>query len=185
MLAPATRLVAQKILEDTGDVPNISITMEELDEAMKQEPPTPVPVMTERCLEELGMTFSCPYLWDIMVNDRGGLDVYSRYDGANAWDMAVLYITPYIMEEEGGLQDMKKELEDQGYAVEETLIQGNPALEGYTMVQDDNGNLYYQRHVVVQHGRDCIYFYFVIYEDYMEEADVLFQQIIDSIAFDG
>lgn len=185
VLAPATRLVAQKILEDTGDVPNISITMEELDEAMKQEPPTPVPVMTERCLEELGMTFSCPYLWDIMVNDRGGLDVYSRYDGANAWDMAVLYITPYIMEEEGGLQDMKKELEDQGFAVEETSIQGNPALEGYTMVQDDNGNLYYQRHAVVQHGRDCIYFYFVIYEDYMEEADVLFQQIIDSIAFDG
>lgn len=185
VLAPATRLVAQKILEDTSDVPNISITMEELDEAMKQEPPVPVPVMTERYLEELGMTFSCPYLWDIMVNDRGGLDVYSRYDGANAWDMAVLYITPYIMEEEGALQDMKKEMEDQGYAVEETSIQGNPALEGYTMVQDDNGNLYYQRHAVVQHGRDCIYFYFVIYEDYMEEADILFQQIIDSIAFDG
>lgn len=185
VLAPATRLVAQKILEDTSDVPNISITMEELDEAMKQEPPVPVPVMTERYLEELGMTFSCPYLWDIMVNDRGGLDVYSRYDGANAWDMAVLYITPYIMEEEGTLQDMKKEMEDQGYAVEETSIRGNPALEGYTMVQDDNGNLYYQRHAVVQHGRDCIYFYFVIYEDYMEEADILFQQIIDSIAFDG
>lgn len=184
VLAPATRIVAKKILEDTGDECAISITKEELDTAMKRGmTEISVPVMTERYLEELGMTFSCPYLWDIMVNDRGGLDVYSRYDGANAWDMAVLYITPYIMEE-GGLQDMKKEMEDQGYAVEETSIQGNPALEGSTMVQDDNGNLYYQRHAVLQHGRDCIYFYFVIYEDYMEEADILFQRIIDSIAFD-
>ncbi len=65
VLAPLTRVVAQKILADTGAQPNISITQEELDAAMAQEPQVPLPAMTSRTIEELGLSFSCPYLWEI------------------------------------------------------------------------------------------------------------------------
>lgn len=52
VLAPATRIVAKKILEDTGDECAISITKEELDTAMKRGmTEISVPVMTERYLE--------------------------------------------------------------------------------------------------------------------------------------
>ena len=99
VLAPATRVVAEKILADTGDEASIVITQEELDAAMKQDPAIPVPVMTERYVEELGMTFSCPYVWNIALSEDGSsLEVYSGYDGANAWDMAALYITLYDAE---------------------------------------------------------------------------------------
>lgn len=185
VLAPATRVVARKILEDTGGECAISITKEELDTAMEQGmTEMPVPVMTERYVEELGMTFSCPYLWDVMESEDGsGLDAYSRYDGENAWDMAALYITPYVIGE-GGLQSLKEEMENQGETVDETTIGGNPALDGTSMLQNDGGSPYYHRYVLVQHGEDCVNFNFIVSMDYIVEADLVFQQIIDSIAFD-
>lgn len=187
VLAPATRVAAQKILEDTGDECSISITQEELDAAMEQGmTEIPAPVMTERYLEEFGMTFSCPYVWNITVSEDGSsLEVYSGYDGANAWDMAALYITPCDAEGGEALQRIKENMEEQGYAMEEISIQDNPAVDGASMMQMDDGALYYQRCMSVQHGEECMVFYFIIYEDYMEEADVLFQQIIDSVAFDA
>lgn len=187
VLAPATRVAAQKILEDTGDKCSISITQEELDAAMEQGmTEMPVPVMTDRYLEEFGMTFSCPYVWNITVSEDGSsLEVYSGYDGANAWDMAALYITPCDAEGGEALRRIKENMEEQGYAMEEISIQDNPAVDGASMLQMDDGALYYQRCMSVQHGEECMIFYFIIYEDYMEEADVLFQRIIDSIAFDA
>ncbi len=185
VLAPLTRVVAEKILADTGGEASIVITPGELEEAMRQDPPFPVPVMTERYVEDLGMTFACPYVWDITVNEDGsGLEVYSSYNGANAWDMTALYITPFDAEGEDGLQGLKESIEEEGYPVEEISLRGNPAVDGASMVQTDEGDLYYQRYMSVQHGGECIVFNFIAYEDYMEEAVPLFQQIIDSIAFD-
>ncbi len=185
VLAPVTRVVAEKILADTGDEVSIVITQEELAAAMEQDPSIPMPVMTERYVEELGMTFSCPYVWDIGLSEDGSsLEVYSGYDGANAWDMAALYITLYDAEGGDTQRMLKENMEEQGYAVEEISIQGNPAVDASSMVQTDNGDLYYQRYMSVEHGEECVVFNFIVYEDYMEEADVLFQDIIDSIAFD-
>ena len=45
VLAPLTRLAAEKILADTGAEPAISITQEELDQAMEQEIPLPWAVL--------------------------------------------------------------------------------------------------------------------------------------------
>lgn len=67
VLAPLTRVVAQKILADTGTEPNITITQEELDAAMKMEPEIPTPVMEQHTIEALGMNLSYPYLWDVEV----------------------------------------------------------------------------------------------------------------------
>ncbi len=67
-----TRVVAQKIIQDTGTEPNISITQEELDTAMDSEPEIPMPVMEQHTIEELGMNISYPYLWNLEdVSEEG------------------------------------------------------------------------------------------------------------------
>ena len=186
VLAPATRLVAQKILEDTGDTPGISVTMEELDEAMKQEPPVPVPVMTERHLEDIGVAFQCPYVWEVMENAEGsGYGVYSPYGYEDAWDASSLFIDVYASGESESLEVLGSGLEAQGYIVNETSIDGYPAVDAADVIQADSGAIYYQRYLSIEYGSEYIDFSFITNEEYMEEADILFQNIIDSIRFDA
>ena len=185
VLGPATRVVAQKIVEDTDSGSAIVITQRELDEAMNQERPIPAPVMTSRYVEELGMTLSIPYLWDIIENEEGdGYNAYSRYEDANPWDMAILYITPYDSDDAGELQSLYENLGNQGYVVDEISIDGNPAIDAIAMLQSNDGETYYERYVCVWNGTVYVDLDFIIYEDYMGEADILFQEIIDSITFD-
>ena len=185
-LAPLTRVVAGKILEDTGAEPAISITQEELDEAMKQEPYVPAPAMTMRHLDELGLSFSCPYLWELSENEDGsGLSIYSRYEEENPWDMSALYITVYSSDDPSELQNFGGNMEAQGFEINEISIGGHDAIDAAAASRGDDGTAYYQRYVSVQNGTDYIDFNFITFEDYAEEADVLFQKVIDSIVFDS
>lgn len=185
VLAPATRLVAEKILADTGSEPAISITQEELDKAMGQEVPLPVPVMTERRLEDLGVTLSCPYVWEVMDGTEGDdYDVYSIYEGHNAWDMSSLYITSYAAEGSVDLQMLAKGMENQGYMVNEMTIDGHDAIDAIAAFRSDDGEAYYQRYVSVQNGEGYVDFNFLTFGEYMDEANSLFQEIIESIVFD-
>lgn len=184
-LAPVTRLVAGKIAGDTGAEVNISITQEELDAAMEQEPAIPEPVLTKRRLEEAGMTFSCPYLWEIEENEDGsGVDIYSRYEEDNPWDMSALYITVYGSGEASGLSELGESLQAQGYAVNEISAGGHPAVDASAAFQGDDGTAYYQRYVLIQNDSGYVDFNFITFEDFTEEADLLFQKVIDSIVFD-
>lgn len=184
VLAPATRLIAQKILEDTGDTPAITITQEELDEAMEQELPMPVPVMTERYLDAVGVRFSCPYLWELGENEEsGGLQLFSRYEGDNPWDLSALYIDLYSLNEDYDLDDFAKEMEDSGYQVEEISVDGHRAMDAVITFGDEEAT-YYERYVSVETDFGTIDFDFVTFEEFEEEAEVLFRNVIDSIKFD-
>lgn len=186
VLAPATGVVAQKILTDTGAEADIEITQGELDEALKRgRTEMPAPVMTKRYIEELGMTFSCPYIWEIMYNEAGdGFDIYSRYEEANAWDMAGVYITVY-QSPDGGIQYLKENVENNGYQVSERMISGKPAVEGNAVFQEEDGNACYRRCLFIENGEIGVLFEFAIYEEYMEEMKPVFQGIVDSISFDA
>ncbi|MCI9488174.1 MAG: prolyl oligopeptidase family serine peptidase [Lachnospiraceae bacterium] len=185
-LAPLTRVVAKKILEDTGAEAAISITQEELDAAMKQEPSVPVPVMTGRRVEKLGLTFSCPYLWEIGENEDGsGVNLYSRYEEENPWDLSALYINSYSPEETGDLQSFGEMMEAQGFTVNEISVGGYPAMDAMGSSPGDDGQVYYQRYVSIQKDGGSLDFNFITFDDYREEADPLFQSVIDSIAFDS
>lgn len=185
-LAPLTRVVAQKILEDTGAESTLSITQEELDAAMTQEPSAPTPAMTVRRLEELGMSFSCPYLWEIAENEDGsGLNLYSRYEEENPWDLSALYITSYTSEGSGDLQSFGETMKAQGFAVNEISVGGYPAIDASASSPGDDGQIYYQRYVSIQNDAGYVDFNFITFEDYREEADPLFQNVIDSIGFDS
>ncbi|MCI8465360.1 MAG: prolyl oligopeptidase family serine peptidase [Lachnospiraceae bacterium] len=185
-LAPLTRVVAQKILEDTGAECGISIAQEELDGAMKQEPSAPTPTMTARHLEDFGVSFACPYLWEIAENEDGsGLNLYSRYEEENPWDMSALYITAYTSEELTDLQSFGETMKAQGFTVNESSVDGRSAIDATAVSQGNDGMVYYQRYVSIQNGDGYLDFNFITFEDYTEEADLLFQNVIDSIVFDS
>lgn len=182
VLAPATRLVAQKILADTGKTPNITLTQEELDAAMAQPPSAPLPAMTPRTIESLGLTFSCPYLWEITpTEDYFQLAVYSRYEEDNPWDMSVLYLTAYTPEEDNYLHTLTEYLAQNGFSAEEITLNGLPAVDGSTMIQSDEGETFYQRYIALQNGTTGVDFTFIVHEDFQEEGDAIFQAVIDSI----
>ncbi len=184
-LAPLTRLLAQKILEDTGEEPSITLTQEELDTAMAQEPTVPEPVLTQINVDELGLTLSCPYIWEMTDESEDGttaLTLTSPYEGDNVWDMSTLYITSY--EEEGDyLEGMTGYLKEEGYTVQEATIAGLPALDATGTAENSNGSIFNNRYILVRNGGTYVDFDFYIHEDYGTDADSLFQTVIDSISF--
>ena len=182
-LAPLTRLAAEKILADTGESCSISITQDELDAAMAKEPEVPVPVMTSRTIDSLGLTFSCPYLWMLDDSDAEELSLYSRYEDDNAWDMSVLYIDTYSLADIPDLAGLGESLAAEAYETAQTTIAGLPALDAATTFQGDDGTLYYQHYAFIQTDSRYVNFSFVTFEDFKEESDLLFQSILDSVSF--
>ena len=191
VLGPITPLLAQKILADTGAEPNISITPEELAAAMKQEPSIPLPAMSEWVLEDLyedkDLSFSCPYIWDVIdtsTEDSFQLDSYSIYEGDNIWDNATLFINVYVLEDDS-LQSLADSLKnDEGYEVSQITLNGLPALDSHGTSTNDNGSVFNNRYVVIQNGNVYISFDLYIHEAYGNDADPLFQSIVDSIRFE-
>ncbi len=191
-LGPITPLLAQKILADTGAESNISITQEELETAMKQEPIIPLPAMTEWVLEDLhndmDLVFSCPYIWDVVntsTEEEFQLDAYSVYNGDNIWDLASLFINAYIIEEENYLQTLAESMETmEGYEAEIITVNGLQAMDSHGISTNDDGSVFNNRYVVIQNGDAYIGFDFYIHESFGNDADELFQVIVDSIHFE-
>jgi len=187
VLAPLTRVVAQKILADTEDVCSITITQEELDEAMKQEPEIPLPVMQQCLMDELGISFSYPYLWDMEDLSENGEVSYmltSPYDDSNIWDMSVLYFDAFLPEEGVDLQMAIDSYEEDGFDVQKIEIGSCPAMKTASKVENDNGSVFNMTYIAIQKDDTLFTFDFYIHEDFGEDADPLFNAIIDSISFE-
>lgn len=187
VLAPLTGVLAQKILADTGTECNIAITQEELDEAMEQEPEIPMPLMQQYTMEEMGISFSYPYLWDMVdVSENGEVSytLFSRYDGENVWDLSLLLFDAYLPEENVDLQLILDAYKEGGYDVQEKKIGGFPAMEAVGMVEDDEGNIFKTIFVAVQKDDFFFTFQFYIHESLENDAAPLFDAIIDSISFE-
>lgn len=187
VLAPLTRVLAQKILADTGAECNISITQEELDEAMEQEPQIPLPVMQQYTMEEMGISFSYPYLWDVTDVSSDGEISYmltSRYEGDNIWDLSVLYFDVYTPDEGLDLQMMKEAVEAGGYDMQEQTVSGFPAMKAVGLQENDNGSVFNDILVAIQKDDILVTFEFYIHEDFGSDADPLFDAIIESISLE-
>ena len=52
------------------------------------------------------------------------------------------------------------------------------------MLQNDDGENFYQRYVGLQNDSLFVDFTFLVHESFLDEADALFQTVIDSISFD-
>lgn len=186
-LAPITRLLAEKILADTGAEPGIQITQEELEAAMKGEPVIPDPVMKEYTIDELGMAFSCPYIWtveDISEEGTFQLSLYSPYDQDDIWDMASMYISVYSEDNpDSHLQEMDEYLQGEGYDTEATEVSGRTAIHAVGERITDGGSIFRNQYILVQKDGLFIEFDFYIHDDYGEDADPLFQAMMESVRF--
>ncbi|MFG6345745.1 MAG: prolyl oligopeptidase family serine peptidase [Lachnospiraceae bacterium] len=181
VLAPLTRVVAQKILADTGTEPNITITQEELDAAMKMEPEIPMPVMEQHTIEALGMNLSYPYLWDvedISENEELSLMLCSRYEEDNIWDMSLMYIDSY-----NDLQLDREYFAENGYDISEMEVGGLPALKAVGKMEDNSGSVFNDTLVAVQKGDTLVTFEFYIHEDFGNTANPMFDAILESVSF--
>lgn len=187
VLAPVTQLLAEKVIADTGPQCSITLTMDELEQAMAQNPLYPLPIMTEYDLEDQGMHFSYPFIWDI-EDDSGDdgvqLALYSRYDDENPWDMSAMYVYTYEMDSESGLSEMAEALQNAGYEMQETDICGRAAYDGYGLEELSSGNFFNNRFVIIQNGNTLVEIDFYLHEDFGDAGDDLFQAIINSVVFD-
>lgn len=186
VLAPLTRVVAQKILADTGAETNISITQEELDEAMKREPEIPLPVMVRHTIDGLGMEFSYPYLWEMEDNSENGEISYtfsSRYEEDNIWDMSILYLNAFTGQDGLDLQAIGDSFAGDGYEVSEMTINDFPAIKASGQMISNSGSAFRDIFIAVQKGDMFITFEFYIHEDFGDDADPMFDAIIDSVSF--
>lgn len=187
VLAPLTRVLAQKILSDTGAECNIAVTQEELDKAMEQEPEIPLPVMQQCVMDDLGITFSYPYLWDMEdVSENGEVSytMTSRYEADNVWDMSLLFFDAYLPGEGVDLQMVMDSYAGEGFDIEEKTVAGFPAMEVVAMMENDYGDVFRTTYVAIQKEDILFTFDFYIYEDLGDDADPMFDAIIDSILFE-
>ena len=186
-LAPVTQLLAGKILADTGPQCSITLTMEELEQAMTREPSFPLPVMTEYRLEEQGMRFSYPFIWDVESEageDGFQLSLYSPYDDENPWDMAAMYVYTYEADGESGLSDIAGALRSAGYEIQDAEVCGRAALEGYGLEELSSGNYFNNSFLMIQNGDTIVEINFYLHEDFGDAGDALFQAIAGSVTFD-
>ncbi|MCL2420599.1 MAG: prolyl oligopeptidase family serine peptidase, partial [Defluviitaleaceae bacterium] len=86
ILAPITRLAAQKILDDTGDTVNISITLQELQSAMEQPPISSMPVMVSHTNTDAGVSFLLPFIWELDVRGEWSFSYTSPFFDDNFWE---------------------------------------------------------------------------------------------------
>ena len=184
-LGPVTHLLAQKILADTGAECGITLSMDEIHTAMTQEPPALTPVMVPYTVENVGVSFQCPYQWDAEdISEEGETDLLfsSRFEGDNAWDMGSMYFYAYTDGMTGDAAELAAYLADQGYEVQETTVSGLPAVDGEGWEQSSSGENFYNRFVIVLKDDLCIEFNFYLHESYGDAGNAMFQTMIDSIA---
>ena len=138
-------------------------------------------------MDELGFRFSYPYLWDMDdVSENGEISytLTSRYEGDNVWDLSLLLFDAYMPEEKVDLQYVTEAYKEGGFDIQDSTVGGFPAIEAVGMVEDDNGSVFKKVFVAVQRDDMLFTFDFYIHESFNDEADSLFEAIIDSISFE-
>ncbi|MCL2337910.1 MAG: prolyl oligopeptidase family serine peptidase [Firmicutes bacterium] len=177
-LAPITRLLAAKILKDTGAKVNITLSQQELQEAMKQPPITPMPIMTPFSDQELGVSFLLPAIWQ-EGRDENGTYFSSSYDGENFWDRSIMSVDVYSSDSDNTYGSIVSEMNKAGFKGGQDVIGGQP---GYKAELLEDKKFY--RTAIAQKGGKTFLFTFEVKPDYQKPADIMFQKIIGSIAFE-
>ena len=187
-LGPITPLLAQKILADTGADCGITLSQEELESAMAQQPSMPLPAMVTYTVEGTGMTFRHPYIWDVeeYAGENGAekqLGLMSRYEDDNEWDMSALYISVYAADTVDDLSELAESLGNDGYEIEEKSFGGQAGLEGFGLTELSEGNYFNNYFAFIKTSDVLIELDFYLHEDFGDAGETLFRAIADSIAF--
>lgn len=186
VLAPITELLAQKILSDTGEEINISITQEELHKAMEAPPKAPMPVMTQYENETLGLKFLYPFIWELEEEqlDDGELRIYlnSANNEDNVWDMAGMTIDSYSSDMPDYFDEFEVFLQSEGYELHNIDIDGYYGLSADGIALNQSGAGFVNKVLIIPKDGRFLELNFFIHESYGDAADSLFQEIVDSVA---
>lgn len=183
-LAPVTELLAQKILKDTGEKTNITLTQAELETAMKQPKKEPTPVMVPYTNAELGVTFSYPFGWELEESSKNNqfmLYLGSTTNEENIWDMSSAYVNVFKPEQATYFADFTTYLRTEGYTVEETKVGEYTALKASGIQQNDDGSRYNNKLILVQRGDSFVQMDLYLHENFGDSADPMLNKIIDSV----
>ena len=129
ILAPATRLLAQKLMNDTGSESNISLTLQELQNAMNQPPVSPMPAMTYFYDEifELGVLIPAIWGWDLFEEENGFIFYSNDFGENNFWDTSVMVMELFSADEKLSFDEFSMAFFGEIMEGIETTINGNPA----------------------------------------------------------
>ncbi len=183
-LAPATKLIADKILADTGEECNITITEDELDTAFNGEPVTVFPDLATKSIENSNLKIDVPAYYK-QENKNDQVIFYDRInyeDDAyeSFWSDTQVYINVTPITDPSAYTDTfyreyLETLDLQEIKLEE--INGTNIYSGYTY--DDNDYYYY-----VTAFNDTKYEYSVIffcYNDDLINSKALVNKMYQSI----
>lgn len=189
ILAPITELLAEKILKDTGDTCNITLTDSELAEAMAKPPEVPLPIMVPAQYKTMvgRLNFSYPFQWeieDLSENEDFGLLLHSNGEEDTVWDMSSVYINAYISEDPDFTAQFCEFFESQDYTIQEADLGGFPCFEANGMETQEDGSRFNNKILLIQKDNGFVEVSFYIHEDFGETADSLFKAIADSIRLD-
>jgi len=184
VLAPITRLAAQKILADTGAHVNISITDEELRDAMSRTPVSPMPIMLPHRNEVIGVSFLLPFIWDTHLEDGPSSFVYqSRFFDDNFWESSNMFVSAYDIGSTLSAEELAGEF---GFSspVRTSVVNGQDALIWSESFEFDDGNVYFVKMAAFQADGQLTVFEFLASETNRDVSSNLFEQIIYSISFE-
>ena len=184
ILAPLTRLLAQKILADTGGESNIALSKQELQAAMYMPPVEPMPIMLPYKNSEFHLSVLIPVIWEAEADSEEAILYFaSPYDEENFWDASSLFVELYDIEDVFTLEQFKQELNSDkyDYQIKTIDVNGQYALIGECINNDSNGNRYYNMVAAIQDSGLLIMFWFYTPETYADSAYGMFLEITNSI----
>jgi len=185
ILAPITRLLAQKILEDTGQTVNISLTNAELQNAMNNRPQTsPMPIMIPHHNQFFGVSFLLPAIWsENLTSDQLAFIYASEFYEDNFWEASSMLLEIFDIDDLVPGEEMEEFLGIDSNEFSFSEAEKN----GYTVLAwegEFEAAAYFNKIVVVQYGERLAILDFISSYEHMGSARPMFAKIVDSVSFE-
>jgi|GEM_PF-706618 len=183
VLAPLTRVFAQRILSDTGATANISVTADELQSAMLEQPTPTLPIMLPHYDDLFEINFLLPVVWEGMeFSDSFTVMYASPFSEDNFWDASYMIIDAFGINEVFTADEFEVQL---GFGT--ILSRRSEQLGGYNAyiweaitAFDDS---LFEKTVVFQFDSYIIVIGLYTPTDFVDAAMPMFEKIIQSISF--
>jgi len=186
VLAPITRLLAQKVAADTGPNVNISLTDSEIQNAMNNRPTqSPMPMMGPHYNEVYGIRFLLPAIWDeSLAGDQSAFVYTAPFHDDNFWETSYMILEMYELEDILSPEEFEEIL-----GLDVTIFERRETQVGHKRAFVWEGTaqfetLYYNKIVMIQEDERLAIFDFLVPEIYQNDAMPMFEQIMYSISFE-
>lgn len=182
VLAPITRLLAEKISSDTDTACSITLTDAELQTAMAQPPVTSYPIMVPFEYEDFGLRMEIPAIWECSAQDSS-LSFRSLYSDDNFWDRSEMAVELFNIENPVTFDEFVENLSFLGddSSKSEREVNGEPVYLAGGLYDITDYGTYFIKVAGFQQDDRYLELWFYIPEEYQEDADVIFEKVIESV----